>query len=99
VAGSGLRRAFRTLRQRLAGSGAGGDRQLLEAECGRLQKVDAARTAFLRLAAHEIRRPLALVHGYLDMAVSEGASSGSRLTRESLARATERLRDLASIVQ
>jgi two-component system, OmpR family, phosphate regulon sensor histidine kinase PhoR len=97
VARAALRGAAGTLRQRLPGGRAGRDRQLLEAECGRLQEVDAARTAYLRLAAHEIRRPLALVRGYLDMAAAERARAASPLARESLARAVERLQDLDEI--
>jgi two-component system phosphate regulon sensor histidine kinase PhoR len=97
LAGAALRGAAGTLRRRGADGRPGHDRQLLEAECGRLQEVDAARTAFLRLAAHEIRRPLALVRGYLDMAAAEGALATSPLARESLARAVERLRDLDEI--
>jgi signal transduction histidine kinase len=97
LAGAVLRGAVGTLRRRLPGGRVGRDRQLLEAECGRLQEVDAARTAYLRLAAHEIRRPLALVRGYLDMAAAEGALAASPLAQESLARAVERLQDLDEI--
>lgn len=97
LARAALGRAAGILRRRPTADRVGSDRQLLEAECGRLQEVDAARTAFLRLAAHEIRRPLALVRGYLDMAAAEGAPAASPLARESLTRAVDRLRDLDEI--
>lgn len=92
-----LRRAAGPLMRMLARGRASNDRLLLEAECGRLQEVDAARSAFLRLAAHEIRRPLALARGYLEMAAGGRTPEASPLARQSLALATERLGDLDEI--
>ncbi|MBO0685981.1 MAG: HAMP domain-containing histidine kinase [Candidatus Dormibacteraeota bacterium] len=92
-----LRRAVGPLMRMVGRGRAGGDRPLLEAECGRLQEVDAARSAFLRLAAHEIRRPLALIRGYLEMAAAGGTPEADALARQSLERATERMGDLEEI--
>ncbi|MBO0730377.1 MAG: HAMP domain-containing histidine kinase [Acidimicrobiaceae bacterium] len=92
-----LRRALGPLLRMVGRGRASSDRVLLEAECGRLQEVDAARSAFLRLAAHEIRRPLALVRGYLEMAAAGGTPEATPLARQSLKRATERIGDLEEI--
>jgi len=41
-----------------------GGRGPSEGELGRLREVNAAKTEFLNLAAHELRTPLGVIHGY-----------------------------------
>ena len=60
----------------------------------RLTEREEAKSALLRLAAHEVRTPLALARGYVEMVRSETLGSVSGPAREALATVDERLREI-----
>jgi signal transduction histidine kinase len=60
----------------------------------RLVEREAARSALLRLVAHEVRAPLSLARGYVDMARTETLGPVAETAREALGLAGERLGEI-----
>jgi signal transduction histidine kinase len=53
----------------------------LEAANARLVRLDAEKSAFVRMAAHDLRSPLAIIRGYVELVLQKG---GQRLGEEAI---------------
>src|SRR5438309_1636219 len=72
---------------RLVGHRAGARRAeagRLRADRRRLEELDASKSAFLRLAAHEMRTPLALARGYVEMVETDSLGPVPEPAKEAL---------------
>ena len=71
----------------------------LEEVNARLRELDELKTNFVALAAHELRTPVTLVTGYLQVAIEELGDNLPAQTRQYLAAAQENAARLMQIVQ
>jgi signal transduction histidine kinase len=64
----------------------------------RLLELEASKSAFLYLAAHELRTPVALVRGYLEMIGGQTLGPVSPEAKEALSRADAKLAEMNELV-
>src|SRR6202022_3584259 len=70
----------------------------LRREYRRILELEASKSAFLYLAAHELRTPLAVARGYMDMVQSQTFGSVSDRAREGLRTADAKLDEMNELV-
>jgi signal transduction histidine kinase len=70
----------------------------LRREYRRVLELEASKSAFLYLAAHELRTPLAVARGYVDMVQSQTFGSVSQRAREVLRTADTKLDEMNELV-
>jgi len=63
-----------------------------------LKTVEAAKSAFVAMVAHEVKRPLAAIEGYLQVVLSGAAGQDPKRDREMLDRSLVRARTLRQMV-
>lgn len=72
--------------------------QRLETQLHNMSAREAAKSAFLRLAAHNLRTPLALARAYTEMVRTETFGPISTGTRDALKQAEIKLAELDEVV-
>jgi signal transduction histidine kinase len=70
----------------------------LRREYRRILELEASKSAFLYLAAHELRTPLAVARGYVDMVQSQTFGAVSQRAREVLQTADTKLDEMNELV-
>lgn len=73
-------------------------RAQLEAANARLARLDADKSAFLRMAAHDLRSPLTVVRGYVEMVLKEAGPALGAEGRDSLEVVLTRSRQMARLI-
>jgi len=78
--------------------------QRLAEEKARLEELDKAKVAFIRLATHELQAPIAAIHSYLELMLSGYvppmlAGKQREILEKAMARAQEQLALLADLLQ
>lgn len=72
--------------------------QELERANKKLLELDKLKSSFLSMAAHELRSPLGIINGYVELVLERDAKSLGKKTKDDLTMALEGGRDLAGII-
>jgi signal transduction histidine kinase len=73
-------------------------RRELETANARLVRLDADKSAFVRMAAHDLRSPLAVIRGYVELVLQSRGSRLGKETAENLGIVLSRTQQMAQLI-